>query len=174
MITKLKRAFPKIYTNGCYEVVNHKEFDIYDCKEDNESSTTGRCYIQQDGDFKVINLNQKKIGFLAVDKCVFFDEDTIKKCDCIIMDDETLCFIEIKDCKSRNRSNRKREAKKQLKSTIEFFESKVEVNRTKEAYLCVGVSRTRPSKLASSMDSRIEFEENLDTRLFDGCQKEFK
>jgi len=174
MIDQLKSVFSKIDANECFEIVTDKEFEIYDCKEDDEDCSTGRCYIRVDGDFKVINPNLKDIGFLAVDKCIFFDADKIKKCDCIVMDNDTLCFIEIKDCKSKNRSNRKREAKKQLKSTIEIFESKVKINRIKEAYLCVGVSQARPSKLASSMDSRIEFEEELETQLFDGCQKEFK
>ena len=93
MIAQLKSAFSNIDANECFKIVSNEKFEIYDCKEDDEDCSTGRCYIRVDGDFKVINPSKKNIGFLAIDKCIFFDDDKIKKCDCIVMDNDTLCFI---------------------------------------------------------------------------------
>jgi len=173
MINKLKDIFPKIVENSCVEYINDKEFFIYDCTDDDNDCLTGRCYINQKGQFKVLNTSKKEIGFIAVDKCIFFDDDKHKKSDCIVFDDETICFIEIKDCKVKQRSNRKHDAKLQLKATIEIFKNKIDLKKKIEAYLCIGYSPTRPSILASSMTTRAEFEEELDTSLFEGCQKEF-
>ena len=54
----------------------------------------------------------------------------------------------------------------QLKSTIE-------IDKKIEAYLCIGMNPEHPPR-ASTSDRILEFEEELDTQLFDGCQKEFK
>lgn len=173
MIAELKEAFPIIEENSCFEIITKKNFEIYDCKAEDTSCTTGRCYIKESGDFLVLNPNEQEISFLAVDKCIFLDDDATQRCDAIIYNNDTICFIEIKDCKSKNRSARKKDAKKQLKTTIELFENKINIEKNREAYLCVGTSQTRPSKLASGMDAFVEFEEDLNTMLFDGCQKSF-
>ncbi len=174
MINSLKNTFPQIEQNSCLEFRIDKEFEIYDCDENDDNCTMGRCYVKENGQFKVINHGPKEIAFLAVDKCLFFNNDGFKKCDCIIFEDSTICFIEIKDCKNGQRAKRKKTAKEQLKSTLQIFKEAMDLEREHEAYLCVGVSSTRPSTLSSSMDSIVEFEEKFDTRLFDGCQKEFK
>lgn len=167
----LRNSFSKIEENCCLEISNKKEFYILDCPKDTDC-ITGRCYIKDDGQFKVLNPTEKDIRFLAVDKCIFFDSDTVKKCDCIVYDNTTTCFIEIKDCKTKQRKRSKKDAKKQLKTTIEIFDEKVDI-RNKEAYICLGTNSTIPSKLASSIDAIVEFEEELNTKLFEGTQKSF-
>ncbi len=173
LINNLQDKFPKIELNNCLEIIRDREFEIYDCDENDERCTTGRSYIREVGQFKVINNFEKGIGFLAVDKCLFFDKDGFKKCDCIIFDDDIICFVEIKDCKQGQRAKRKKTAKEQLKSTIQIFQDAVDLDKDTEAYLCVGLSSTRPSILSSSMDSKFEFEEKFNAILFDGCQKSF-
>ena len=168
MIDALKKAFPQIEKNSCLKTQLDKKFDIYDCEEEK------RCYIcEKDGHFQVINNNGKEIGFLAVDKCLFFDDDELKKCDCIVFDGDTICFIEIKECKPKRRKGHKKNAEKQLKSTIEVFKSKIKIDKRMEAYLCVGCSATQPSRTASSKNAQAEFLIHLNTILFDGCQKKF-
>ena len=167
MVNALKEAFPQIDENNCLELLN-KDFEVYDCEEDK------RCYLcEEDGDFKVLNPSQKEIGFIAVDKCLFFDSDDFKKCDCIVFDEDTICFVEIKNCKPKRRKNHKPNAIKQLKATIEIFQNKININKKIEAYLCVGCSSTHPSRTASSKNAQAEFLRDFNALLFDGCQKEF-
>ena len=168
MQNSLKTAFLNIETNNCMEVLTQKEFEIYDCEEEK------RCYIATEyGQFKVINSLEKEITFLAIDKCIFFDSDKFKKCDCVIFDEDTICFIEIKACKIKQRKSNKKTAITQLRSTIEIFKEKLDIEKKIEAYLCIGINPEHPPR-ASTSDKVLEFEEELDTQLFDGCQKEFK
>ena len=112
MQNDLKAIYPQIEANNCLDTVTQKEFDIYDCEEEK------RCYIATDyGQFKVINSLEKEISFLAIDKCLFFDNDKFKKCDCLVFDKDTICFIEIKACKFKQRKSNKKTAISQLKST---------------------------------------------------------
>jgi len=179
MIKKLKDAFFQIEKNSCLEILKDKEFEIYDCPEADNSCTKGRCYIRTNGQFKVINSREKEINFLAVDKCIFFDNDEFEKADCIIFDDRTFCFIEIKEFDTERKvgSIRKKKRKKalsQLWSTIEQFRNKFEIDKTLEAYACIqkfGEDRTLTK--ASTSDKVFAFEKELRTKLFDGCQKEF-
>ena len=179
MIKKLKDAFSQIERNFCLEILKDKEFKIYDCPELDDSCTKGRCYIRTNGQFKVINSNEKEINFLAVDKCIFFDDDEFKKCDCIVFDNKFFCFIEIKEFNTTRKVGKRRRAKReaslnQVKSTIEKFKEKFEIDRELEAYICVKkATEGIPSTQASSSDRKLEFEEELRTKLFDGCQKEF-
>jgi hypothetical protein len=167
MVSLLKESFSQIEENMCLEIKNI-DFEIYDSKEDN------RCYIcEKDGDFQVLNKDKLDIVFLAIDKCIFFDSDEFKKCDCVIFDAKTVCFIEIKDCKPKRRKGYKKQAQEQLKSTIKIFKDKIDIDKKLEAYLCVGCSATRPSRPASSKNAQAEFLINFNTLLFDGCQKKF-
>ena len=167
MQSSLKKVFPQIEENGCMESLKEKEFEIYDCEEEK------RCYITTEyGQFKVINGSEKEITFLAIDKCLFFDSDTFKKCDCVVFDSNTICFVEIKACKFKQRKSNKKTAISQLKSTIEIFRKEFNMDKKIEAYLCIGMNPQHPPR-ASTSDKILEFEEELDTQLFEGCQKEF-
>ena len=167
MRNKLEEAFPKISRNSCLEINSESEFWIYDCDEEN------RCYMKsEESQFQVINNTKNDIFFLAIDKCIFFDDDEFEKCDCAVFNEKTFCFIEIKKSKkSRKKANRKK-AKSQLKTTIEIFQGKIQFDLKLEAYLCIGMSPTRPSRSAASNDMILEFED-IDTKLLEGCQKEF-
>lgn len=167
MQNRLKTVFPNIETNNCMEILTQKEFEIYDCEEEK------RCYIATEyGQFKVVNSLEKEITFVAIDKCLFFDSDRFKKCDCVVFDKDTICFVEIKACKFKQRKSNKKTAISQLKSTIEIFREKFDIEKKVEAYLCIGMNPEHPPR-ASTSDKILEFEEELDTQLFDGCKKEF-
>ena len=167
MQNSLKAIYPQIEVNNCLDIVTQKEFDIYDCEEEK------RCYIATDyGQFKVINSLEKEISFLAIDKCLFFDNDKFKKCDCLVFDKDTICFIEIKACKFKQRKSNKKTAISQLKSTIDIFRKEFDIDKKIEAYLCIGMNPENPPR-ASSSDRILEFEEELDTQLLEGCQKTF-
>lgn len=175
MDKKWQTLFAQIEEHHCLETISDSEFYIYDCGEKQ------RCFILKDETnstdiqlFKVINHNNQNIRFLAIDKCLFFDSDKFKRCDCLLYNKEYLCFIEIKKVNTaRNRNSAKKAARAQLYSTITIFKEKMDLeNRIVEAYLCVGYKPTNPATLASSQSAKVAFE-NLKARLYNGCQKRF-
>ena len=51
-----------------------------------------------------------------------------KKCDWVIYENKKIFFVESKDVKPRNRSKERKDAIKQLITTIEFYNSKIDLN----------------------------------------------
>jgi len=174
MINSLKEVFPHLEEKGCLQFINKEAFEIFDHLEDK------KCYIiEENGQFKVINSNQKEIGFLAVDECLFDSSDG-SRADCIVFDDEVICFVELKSCKNKKQliTKHRRKSKKQLIALIEFFQEKIKIDRKLEAYICVtcttedGTAVTMTPR-ANNEEAQLEFEEFYDTALFYKCEKEF-
>ena len=173
MINSLKEVFPHLEDRGCLEIVTQKAFEIFDHKEDK------KCHIiEENGQFKVINSNQKEIGFLAVDECLF-DSSEGSRSDCIIFDDEVLCFIELKHCKNKKQliTKHRRKSKNQLIMTIEYFQKNIKMDRKLEAYICVTCSseegKITMTPRANNEQAQLELEEYYNTALFYKCEKEF-
>ena len=169
----IKNAYPQIIQNSCLEILTDVEFSIYD-------SEIGRCFIQKEEDsvihFTVKNPNQKEIGFLAIDKCIFMDSDKIKRCDCAVFDNKTFCFIEIKETNQRKSEN-SRKAKEQLLITINEFKNKIDFSDKRlEAYVVVGLDFKKVSPASKSQDllSTLKFERLGVTLFHDGNEKKFK
>ena len=169
----IEKAYPQIAQNSCLEILTDLEFSIYD-------SEMGRCFIQREEDsvihFTVKNLNQKEIGFLAIDKCIYLDSDKIKRCDCAVFDNKTFCFIEIKETNQRKSEN-SRKAKEQLLTTIKEFKDKIDFSDKRlEAYVVVGLDFKKISPASKSQDllSTLKFERLGVTLFHDGNEKKFK
>ena len=169
----IEKAYPQIIQNSCLEMLTDSEFSIYD-------SETGRCFIQSEDNgivhFTVKNPNQKEIGFLAIDKCIFMDSDKIKRCDCVVFDNKTFCFIEIKETNQRKSEN-SRKAKEQLLTTIRDFKDKIDFSDKRlEAYVVVGLDFKRISPASKSQDllSTLQFERLGVTLFHNGNEKKFK
>ncbi|ADB38730.1 hypothetical protein [Spirosoma linguale] len=174
MIDTIKRAFPQTEINGCLETRTETEFHIYD------HETEKRCYVHTDSEgikhFTVENVSGRPVHFLAIDKCLFFDNDGPKRCDCAIFDKETFCFIEIKTTSSMTqRKKLRREAKNQLKAAVTFFRENITFTSTQiEAYVSSLIdSQTRPLNRASLIDEIEEFEE-IGVILFHNNRKKFE
>ncbi|SFV58371.1 hypothetical protein MNB_SV-12-627 [hydrothermal vent metagenome] len=172
MINSLKEIFPHIDEKRCLQFITKKVFEIFDHEEDK------KCYIlEENGQFKVLNSNQKEIGFIAVDECLFDSSDGSRS-DCIVFDDEVLCFIELKHCKNKNISRNRQKAKSQLIATIEFFKEKIDIKQKLEAYICITCSsdedKITMTPRANNEQAQLEFEEFFDTQLFYKCEKEFQ
>ena len=169
----IEKSYPQITQNSCLEILTDLEFSIYD-------SEMGRCFIQKEEDsvihFTVKNPNQKEIGFLAIDKCIFMDNDKIKRCDCAVFDNKTFCFIEIKETNNRKSEN-SRKAKEQLLTTIKEFKDKIDFSDKRlEAYVVVGLDFKKISPASKSQDllSTLKFERLGVTLFHDGNEKKFK
>ena len=171
MINSLNEVFPHLEEKECLQFITKEAFEIFDHKEDK------KCYvIEKNGQFKVVNSNQKKIGFLAVDECLFDSSDG-SRADCMVFDDEAVCFIELKDCKNKNIPANRRKAKKQLIAVIEFFQENIKLDRELEAYICVTCSAedgtVTMTPRANNEEAQLEFEEFYNTALFYECEKKF-
>ena len=173
MINSLKEVFPHLEEKECLQFMTKESFEIFDHKEDK------KCYIiEENGQFKVINSQKKEIGFLALDECLFDSSDG-SRADCMVFDDEVLCFIELKDCKNKKQTIRKgrRKAKKQLVAVIEFFQENIKLDRKLGAYICVTCStqdgRVTMTPPANNEEAQLEFEEFYNTALFYACEKKF-
>lgn len=74
--------------------------------------------------FNISNVNLKEIHFLCIDHCIF-NTSAHQKCDFALFDDQTFCFVEIKD--TRNRSTpHKTDATDQLRETIIRFQNVID------------------------------------------------
>ena len=169
----IEKAFPQIIQNTCLEIITDTQFSIYD-------SESGRCLIQKENDgiihFTVKNPNKKDIGFLAIDKCIFMDNDNIERCDFAVFDNKTFCFIEIKET-ARRKSENSKKARSQLLTTIQEFIKKIDFSNMRlEAYVVVGLdfSEVKPASKAQDLVTTLEFMEYKVTLFHDGNEKKFK
>lgn len=161
--------------NRCLKIISDDYFYVYDSPEAARACASLK-QSEEYQNFKVTNPNHKSIRLLATDHCLFFD-DGLKKCDFILYDEAVFCFIELKAVRKdihKKRKNAKRYAEKQLLTTIELFQEKLRDfgGRILEAYLCVGYTTARPSLLSQSQRAKRDFVK-LNTKLYDGCQKQF-
>ena len=169
MINSLKKVFPHLDEKKCLIIVED-DFQFIDNIEGQKAYL-----IESNGQFKVTNLNKKEIGFLAVDDCLFDSSDG-SRADCIIFDNDTLCFIELKSCKNKNIPPNRRKAKSQLIAIIEFFQERIKLDKKLEAYICVTCLsdyKVTMTPRPSNIEAQAEFEEFYNTQLFYKCDKEF-
>ena len=123
-----------------------------------------KCRLKQNEDdevhFTVLNPTQRDICFLAIDHCVFTKRDGFKKCDCAVFDKNTFCFIEIKDSTESSLSNRMKQGRDQLLSSIDKFAEQIDFENVRlEAYLCMGISdEINIPNLSSDLQKDLAFE----------------
>ncbi len=175
MKQSIEAAFPIIKKNKCLEMVDAIEFWIFD------SNLEKRCFIQispneEEKQFKVLNPSGNSISFLAIDKCVFLDDDSIKRCDFAIYDDMSFYFVEIKIVKAKNRKSERFDMYLQLASTIENFINK-DVDFGNRKILAIlsfpKGSLTYPLFQSRSMEKTIEFLDNYNAILLEGNEITF-
>ena len=171
MLDAIKAAFPRTGANACLQTLTDTEFCIYD-------TDAKRCAIQTEPDglkhFTVENPTGRDVHFLAIDKCLFFDDDGIQRCDCAVFDSKTFCFVEIKETETyARRSAHYRRAKEQLKTTIQHFQEHLAFTTKRiEAYACVGRTIARPARQATDINEQFEFAE-MGATLYHGNVKRF-
>lgn len=169
MEDRISEAYPQCSENICFETKTDTTFEIED--QDN-----GRCIIlnnEESGHFTVKNPNNKTISFLSIDKCIFFDDDEHKKCDFAICDDQTFCFVEIKNTTTRS-TKRKQKATEQLMTTIEMIGNEADLSQFDlEAIISWKYKPRRPAVSTNMASKKVLFKTKLNTTLVEGNQKEF-
>lgn len=172
MIELIRTAYPQTDSNGCLQTFTQQEFFILDTDQK-------RCTAHTDADrkkhFTVENPTEREIHFLAIDKCLFFDDElNQRKCDFAIFDSKTFCLIEVKETTSAaKRSEYSRDAKEQLKATLQKFRDDMTFTTKRiEAYLCVGDLNPRPARLTNDLSEQFDFA-SLGASLYRGNVKRF-
>lgn len=169
MQASIKKAFPLTSQNACLEITQLANFEIID-------KQTSRCILQENhseiGHLWVNNQSQKQIHFLAIDKCLFFDNNTDPtRCDCALFDENRICFIEIKESNKSNRRKRRGEAIEQLSKTINFFKNKGIDFPQFDALVCFSTYQAFPKR--RNLDKEIEFLNECGGFLYEGNLEEF-
>jgi len=163
----------------CSEVTSLSNFFIKDGEEKEPAYI-----VLENGEFNIINSNTKELTFIATDSCVYTSDDETR-CDCVVHDDKTFCFIELKNCKRTAWKNHREKAEKQLENTIRNFEEKNILNgKNLEAYMCCTCTitnedteekeYTKIQRASNKSEIITYFEDSLNTSLYCDNQKEFK
>ena len=158
----------------CLEEIHTSHFFI----KDGDDGETAFIDVNH-GEFEVINNSHNSIHFLKTDSCVYNSNDG-KRCDCIIYNENTFCFVELKCMKLKNFSKKRKEAEKQLELTIKDFKNESIIkNKILEAYSCCNcyikyndnyeAITTKPK----NHEKVTYFEEELNTTLLCNTKKEF-
>ncbi len=155
MTESIKEAFPDCSVNGCLEFLNATQFFVIE--------VAGKSVVVKDGSrseypfFKVENLSERRIGFLAIDHCLLFNSDH-EKCDFALFNDFTFVFVEMKASKKKQGNTSRDKAYSQLLTTIEAFVAKKVTfgGRKLVACMCVGLKSPTPSFSAKSQSKRLE------------------
>lgn len=143
-------------------------------EEPKSDGQKGKCYLienTEEGILKVSNASGKIVFLLAIDDCIFLSSDG-KRCDCAIFDDKAFYFIEIKDCKAKRQSERRKEAIEQLKSTLEFFIQEQQFNFENyqlNVQICFRSSKKpRPDQVTTRQNNEVYFLDNFGANLCEG------
>ena len=159
--------------NECLESVDKKHFFIQDGNDQEPSFI-----VENKGEFEVINNTNLPIKFLKTDACVSSSNDD-KRCDCTIYNDNTFCFVELKNSKRTNWKIHRETAEKQLKATIlDFKDESITKNKTLEAYMCcnscdIAGNFTKILRASNNSNTQVYFKDILKTRLYCDTKKEF-
>lgn len=128
--------------------------------------------------FLIHNPHKSVIYLLKVDKGWFQDEQHNHRCDCLVFDSQTLCFIELKlNVQTWKRAaERIKEAIGQIKATVTFFKlnmmscylSQFDL----EAYI-VMKAHVYPKRAAAQTARQLKFLEETGIKLMEKNEKNF-
>jgi hypothetical protein len=156
------------FKDECINVLSDKIFGLCDDDKEKEKEKEKPAYIdtnisnkdknkngkneKDDWIATVINRNAHKVTFIAVDNCISLKKengDKDKRCDVIIIYNNNIIFIELKNCKRMN-SKLVNKGIGQLKSTIEHFKKHHDIDEysKKTAYLS-----NRPKPFFNSLET---------------------
>lgn len=158
----------------CYESIDKQHFFIQDGGDQEPTFI-----VESNGEFEVINPHNTPLTFLKTDSCVY-DSNDKTRCDCVIYNETTFCFIELKCIKPKNFTKNRQKAEKQLEMTIKDFQNEELLkNKTLEAYVCsncqvkIDDDFEPITKQPKNSEKKTHFLLNLNTKLYYSTKKEF-
>ena len=167
MITAITSAFAaRLQSRACLTPHTHPRFVIHDPR----SPSPDPCQVLPDAlrtraDFEVINPQRQEVYVLAIDKCLY-DSDGPTRCDCALIVNERLHFIEFKDIHSADNFGSARDCLDQLAASIDDFFSRqiIPAGSTVYAFASVGYTSARPHNGARLRLLRESFNRKVKAR----------
>jgi hypothetical protein len=157
MITRIPSAYPRHAT--CITLHTDEAFHVYDPPQrlptDPALPCARRVGSPELTDLAVLNPGSQVVHLVAIDKYLYSSADTTR-CDCALVCDEQIHFIEFKHGVSKRRTDRVKECIPQLAAAInDFYKAGILLpNTTVQAIACVGFTEEFPPRTAS-LDARI-------------------
>lgn len=162
----------RVAVGGCLLPNTARQVVIYDHKkaEDQPATDTridGRCYLRQPKeeathyDFTVRNPKGGVFHVVAVDKCMFSDEEDGSRCDCVVFNESVSLFIDLKENKSvAGRQKGRRKAITQICASIEWFlaENLLTDREEVEAIVANGTRKRHPRFTANNIEKTAELQ----------------
>ncbi|TAF74840.1 MAG: hypothetical protein EAZ53_07215 [Bacteroidetes bacterium] len=172
MIAKtIQKAFPICESNQCLlEITNNLETKILD-------QNNSKCIIIEYDDFHFLasNPNYTELYFLAIDKCLLFDNENQGegRADFAIISKNEFCIVEIKDT-FRNRNAHKTTINKQLEDTIIYCLENNAILEIQKRILvqCWSYKPSRPA-MPSKQNAYKYFYDKFNAELLEGNNRVF-
>lgn len=124
-IEQLLAYFPNLEKGICYKTLKDSVYYLEDIKD----AITNFKFEEEYWNLCIENGNSKEILLFENEFSVMKNE-TSKKCDWVLFENNNLYFVESKDVKIRSRNKERKDAVKQLIATIEFYSSKIDLSNT--------------------------------------------
>jgi ferredoxin len=149
---QITSVFEKCIPNNCLETT---DLDIFEVLDEGKS----KIVPESQGQFKIINPNKEPLYFLAIDKCIFFDEKDPKRCDFAIFSEDIFVFVELKECKGKNRRENAGKAIKQLEETLKQFKNKISL--PSKLFAIASITRKKTTNNTQNEERLSEIEKDL-------------
>lgn len=165
MIERIVAAYLPKEQAVCITALSHPVFHVYDPLSSDESGAAERLPStfrlgpdKEDRELTVRNETSQSVHLVAIDCCLFASDDP-SRCDCALVQDETIHFVEFKHGKYARRTERIRDCIRQLANSInDFYNAGVlPPQHTVLAIACVGFTEEYPPQNASleALQARI-------------------
>jgi hypothetical protein len=159
---------PCVIKTDSFEIISTKNVKIFDEDIPNKNTPSKIVNITSKGLLEVDNKLSEDFTFLKIDECLIISKEN-RKCDCAIYNSKEFYFIELKDTKTSGRKKAKKEAVKQLESTIKLFSTIDFGSRIKNCI--IGLRTENPSIIQSSKNSKkAYFKDNYNFYLMEGSK----
>jgi hypothetical protein len=157
MIERILATYPPKEQAVCITALAHPVFHVYDPLSLTDSGTTERlpCTFRlgpekEDRELTVQNNATQPVHLVAIDCCLFASSDP-SRCDCALVQAETIHFVEFKHGNYRRRTERIQDCIRQLANSInDFYNTGIlPARHSVLAIACVGFTEEFPPRNAS-------------------------
>ena len=157
MIERIHAAYPPKEQAACITALSHPVFHIYDPLSLTDDAATERLAStyrlgpeKEDRELTVQNASGQPMHLVAIDCCLFASSDP-SRCDCALVQEETIHFVELKHGNFRRRTDRIKDCIPQLANSINDFYANgiLSARHAVLAIACVGFTEEFPPRNAS-------------------------
>lgn len=150
-------AYPPKEQAACITALSHPVFHVYDplsLADDRPTERLPSTYRlgvnKEDRELTVYNETGQPIHLVAIDCCLFASDDP-SRCDCALVHEENIHFVEFKHGNYRRRTDRIKDCISQLANSINDFYANgiLAARQAVLAIACVGFTEDFPPRSAS-------------------------